>query len=327
MENNLKYHAEGGDRLTRYLDRKKNQSKEEQYLEAGVLISEIEAVDTDKACQSLLDKIDTRSPIRIIWSQFSRIAAILIFPLLLYTIWMQVSHDQSVPDRMLSYQEITSPIGVRSKIILPDGSKVWLNAESKIRYTIPFVRETREVELVGEAFLDVEKNPGSPLEIKFSQTKVTVLGTRFNIKAFPDEDHLEVVLKEGSIRLEQEGHGQTELKPDQQWIYDKTTKSVSLNEVDADKYIAWHENLLILDKTPMAKMAKQLERWYGVKVEIMDEELYQYKFTTVFENEPLQRVIELLEISSPIRIRYLPGKLNRETGETEKSIIQIRAQS
>lgn len=329
MKKDVTYISGGGDKFDRYLERKKHQSNEDQCFEAGVLVSELITVDTNKAYSALHNKINKRTKLRVIYIHFSKIAAILVLPLLFYTVWNQIRDRQPGEISKLSYQEISSPSGMRSKVVLPDGSKIWLNAESKIRYSIPFVRETRELELVGEAFLDVTRNPDSPLNVKFNQVTVSVLGTRFNVRAFPDDQQVEVVLSEGRIQLENDnresGKDRISLKPGQQWVYNKTTHATALKEVDADKYIAWHRNILILDKTPMADVAKQLERWYGIKVEIRDGLLYKYKFTTVFENEPLQRVIELLEMSSPIRIRYLPGELNKETGEAEKSIIQISA--
>lgn len=327
MKKEKTYYSVNGDKLGRYLERKKCQSKEDEYLEAGVLASEIATIDPDKAYAELRTKISRWPALFLIWSRFNKIAAILILPLMIYVIWDQIGSNGTQGREQLSYQELSSPAGMRSKVVLPDGSQVWLNAESRIRYSIPFVRETRRVELVGEAFLDVAENKGSPLELKSDQITVRVLGTQFNVKAFPDDEQVEVVLKKGRIELENDNKGEEErgitLQPGQQWVYDKTNNTVTLNEVNADRYIAWHKNRLVLDKTSMQEVAIQLERWYGIRVEIMDEALNKYKFTTVFENEPLHRVIELLEMSSPIRIRYIPGKLNQETGENEKSIIQI----
>lgn len=317
-----------GAKFERHLGRKKHQTEEDQYWEAGVLISELETIDTNKAFSALRKRISNQSKLTIGWLRFSRIAAILIIPLFLYTIWHQI--DDKFGTKNLSYQEISNPSGVRSKITLPDGSNVWLNAESTIRYAIPFVRRTREVELHGEAYFDVSKNPSSPLEVKFNQLTVRVLGTQFNVKSFSDDNLVEVVLKEGSIVLDNNRKGilkeQIYMKPNQRWVLNKTTHISALNDVDADQYIAWHKNKLVLNKTSMADLAKMLERWYGVKVSIKDQDLYKNKFTTVFDNEPLYRVIELLELSSPIRMTYIPGTLNKETGETEKSTVEITNQ-
>lgn len=327
MKEEKTYHLANGDKLERYLERKRHQSKEDQYLEAGVLISELPTIDPGEAYIVLHKKIGKSDRLRAIWSGFGKIAAILIIPLLIYVARDQIGDDPLQMTGQLSYQELSSPAGTRSKVILPDGSQVWLNAESRIRYSIPFVRETRQMELVGEAFLDIAENQESPLEVKSGQVTVRVLGTRFNMKAFPDDEQVEVVLKEGRVELEHENKGpkgrRVVLRPGQQWVYDKASNTAALNEVDADRYTAWHKNRLVLDKTSMQEMAKQLERWYGIRVMIMDEALNKYKFTTVFENEPLHRVIELLEMSSPIRIRYIPGKLNQQTDENEKSVIQM----
>ncbi len=329
LGNKKTYQLHGSATFDRYLARKSTQPKEDQYGEAGALISEIETIDTNKAYFVVRDKIRNQSRLYVIWSRLNRIAAILIIPLLIYTIWSRVGDPLPEAANLPSYQEIVSPPGIRSKVVLPDGSKIWLNAESKIRYSVPFVRKTREVELVGEAFLDVEKNPESPLEVKFNHLTVRVLGTQFNVKAFPGDRQVEVVLKEGRIQLENRQEGTAKerilLAPGQQWVYDKTSRSAIVKKVNADQYIAWHRNRLILNKTTMDELVVLLERWYGVQVEINDQELYKYKFTTVFDNEPLHRVIELLEMSSPIRINYIPGKLDTGTGDTEKSILQISA--
>jgi len=313
-------------KFDQFLERKKHQLRENQYLEAGALISEIKTVDTDEAYLILKNRINRSNKVRQFYIYVNKIAGILILPLLILTVWNLTRENQYNTENQLSYHEISSPPGVRSKALLPDGTEVWLNTDSKIRYSIPFVRKTREIELIGEAFLDVTENTNSPLEIKFDDVTVRVLGTQFNVKAFPEDQRMEVVLKKGSIQLKNDNEGSNKetilLNPDQQWIYDKTTHSSALNEVKADRFIAWHKNILILADTPMAEMAKQIERWYDVDIEILDKELYKYRFTTVFENESLHRILELLEMSSPIKINYIPGKIN-ESGENPKSIIQI----
>lgn len=326
MKEKRNIHLSDKKKFDQFLERKKHQSKEDQYLESGALISEMKAINTNEAYLTLRNRINRSNKIRQYYTSFSKIAAILIFPLLIIAAWSLTRNRQYIEANHLSYHEISSPTGVRSKVLLPDGTEVWLNADSKIRYSIPFVRKIRELELVGEAFLDVAKNSDSPLEIKFDDVKIRVLGTQFNVKAFPEEQKIEVVLKKGSIQLQNDNEGANkktiQLHPNQQWVYNKTTHFSELNKVKADHFIAWHKNVLILADTPMAEVAKQIERWYGVDVRIMDDELYKYRFTTVFENESLHRVMELLEMSSPIKIKYIPGEIEKH-GKVQKSIIQI----
>ncbi len=309
-----------------YLEKKKEQPKDDQFWEAGTLISAMQKVDTGKAFCRVHSRINSGTGFSMFYAQFSRVAAIIVIPLLILVVWSLIREDHPMPDE-LSYQEVKGPSGMRSKVVLPDGTQVWLNADSKIRYSIPFVRETREVELTGEAFLDVVKNPDSPLDVNFDGFQVRVLGTQFNVKAFPEEKMTEVVLKKGSILLKQkedEGFEPVQMNPDQQWTYDKEKHVAHLNSVNAEKYTAWHNNRLIFEDTPMAEVATLLERWYGIDVEILDKELYKYKFTTIFDNEPLQQVIDLLQMSSPITIDYIPGRYSEQTGIMEKSAIKIR---
>jgi ferric-dicitrate binding protein FerR (iron transport regulator) len=106
--------------------------------------------------------------------------------------------------------------------------------------------------------------------------------------------------------------------------FDKKAKTVALENTNIGKYIAWHQNIMILDDTPMTELAGLLEQWYGVKVVVADEEINRYKFTTTFDNEPLHRVLELLEISSPgIKISYTMGKPIEGTKKFSPSVVTI----
>ncbi len=138
--------------------------------------------------------------------------------------------------------------------------------------------------------------------VKSGNTAVEVLGTQFNIKAYDDENNIEIALKEGKVKFDAKHSSRQKsigLKPGDHMVFDKKTGQVKLKNTDINKYIAWHDNVLILDETPMEEVAVLLQRWYGVKVVIRDNELKKYKFTTTFENESLFRVLELLELSSP----------------------------
>jgi transmembrane sensor len=169
------------------------------------------------------------------------------------------------------------------------------------------------VELSGEAFLDVVKNEQSPFVVRTENTSVEVLGTQFNVNAYPETEQIQIALKEGKVKFRFQGDNgvvkYSELNPNDFLEFDKTDKTVVLENTSIEKYIAWHQNVMILDDTPMTELAGLLEKWYGVKVVIAHEEIKRYKFTTTFENEPLHRVLELLEISSPgIKINYAMGK-------------------
>jgi len=300
----------------------------DRQIEAGLIIHQIENINTGQAFQKVQQKINNKKPVRLL-TYLTRIAAVLTLPLLVFTIWTLFFRDnisQKIQNE-ISWQELSSPAGLRSQIILPDGTKMWLNAQSKVRYSIPFVRTHRTIALEGEAFLEVIKNSDSPFVVESGNTSVEVLGTKFNVKAYPNENNIEVALKEGKVRFNVTQENQQkhlELTPGDFMVYNRENGQASLKSTNIEKYIAWHNNVLILDETPMEEVAVLLQRWYGVMVIIGNEELKKYKFTTTFENESLFRVLELLQLSSPdIEIKYTPGKINSKTGETNQSTVLI----
>ena len=313
-----------------FLGYRKNLSSFDKKLEAGALVHQIDLVDVEKARIIVNSRIFRRNRKYNIVSMLTRVAAIFALPLLAFTIWSLFLQKKQVEiiENEITWQEINSPVGLRSQVVLPDGSNLWLNAGSNIRYSIPFTRETREIELSGEAYLNVIKNEGSPFIVKSENTAIEVLGTQFNVKSYPEDNHIEVALKEGRVKFSICENGEQnkyiELKPNDYLRFDKVSKSVTLDKKNIENYIAWHKNILILNETPMEEVGKLLEHWYGVKVVIGDNEIKKYKFTTTFDNEPLFRVLELLELCSPnLSINYNPGKMDMTTKKASQSIVTI----
>jgi transmembrane sensor len=328
MKNNTKIPTTSTS-LEEFLDRQKNLDPFEKKLEAGVLVSEIDNINLNKAYAAVHRRIEKKGSVIQLMTRLTRVAAVLTIPMLLLTIWSLFLREESVQyaKTELTWYEVQSPAGMRSQVILPDGTRMWLNAESKIRYSIPFTREYRTVELTGEAYLEVEKNDTSPFLVQSGKSSVEVTGTQFNIKAYPDEDQVEIALRKGSVKFAFQKNNNRKhylnLKPGDYLVFDRDDEIVQLTNTELDKYIAWHTNTLILDDTPMEEVARLLERWYGVDVTLVGQALKKYRFTTTFENESLFQVIELLKLSSPINIKYVPGKINRETGITERSKVII----
>ena len=287
-------------------------------LEAAKLIEQTRKVDTGNAYRKVSKEINKGGKLIRFYSAITRIAAVLTLPLLIFTIWslffnLDFNSRGDIAENDIVWQEIQSPAGTRSYVILPDGTNLWLNAESYLRYGIPFTRDRREVELSGEAFLNVTNDGRSPFVVKAGDTEVEVLGTQFNVSAWPENEQIQVALKEGEVHfhfLSKDGTAKfVELKPNDLLEYNKTNKTAMSINTDIEKFIAWHQNVIILDDTSMTDLAKLLEKWYGVKVVIASEEVKRYRFTTTFDNEPLHRVLELLEISSPgIKFEYSMGK-------------------
>jgi len=312
--------------LSEFLDFSAGLTEQEKELQAATMAGITDEIDADLAFNKVLAR--TGKPYRKIIQQVTRIAAVLAIPLLIYSSW---SIYQKITDQkenvQLAEQEFVSPTGMRSHVILPDGTKVWLNAESKIRYSVPFVRENREVKIEGQAFLEVYQNKKSPFILNAANTTVEVTGTHFDVKAYPEDNVVGVALQEGSVNLKATHGNETKMAQMQAGDYlevKKGTNNIIRRNINVDKQIAWHENILVLDETPLEEVAVLLERWYGVKVFITDDELKKYKFSTTFENEPLNRVLELLQLSTPnLKFTYKPGKLNMQPGEKNYSTVTI----
>lgn len=314
-------------RIVNQLNARGAEEKGEQIIEAGRILSEIETVDVISAFTKVQSQIsEGHKKIQLI-TILTRVAAVLFIPLLIATSWLLYNKEPN-QDHITTFvtQEITCPPGMRSQVVLPDGSKVWLNSESTIKFRIPFSEDIRKVDLIGEAFFDVTKNAKQPFVVKSANVGVKVYGTRFNYKAYQEDKNIEVILEEGSVGLTVPDEGmykKTRLIPGDRAVIAKERYEVDVKNEKIDKYIAWHTGKLVFENTPMSDVAQMLERWYGVEVIVKNPEIMDYSFTTTFDNESLFEVIELLEISSPIRIKYIPATIGKENSPQTRSKVLI----
>ena len=299
-----------------------NQNFEDQIAEAATAISEIEGVDSRSAYFKVQNRIKKEGRYMLFVSSLSRIAAVLFIPLLIASgvlIYRQLNLKEN---QQFAMQEITSPTGIRSQIVLPDGSNVWLNAESTIKFKVPFDQKNRNVSLSGEAYFDVQKNPSVPFIVSSGGVNVRVLGTLFNYRAFEGENNIEIVLAEGKVSLNTNGEKRTNeviMKPGDRAVFDKTSNLTRVTNEKIEKYIAWHDGKLVFDETLMPEVAIQIGRWFGVDVVIADPKINNYRITTTFDNESLHQVLELLRLSSPIEIKYIQATINKSNHIQTKS--------
>ena len=303
-----------------------NQNLEEEIAEAKQAISEIHEIDSQKAFLAVQAKIQKQNRFHRLVIAVSRIAAILFIPLFIASLITIYSLIDANKPQQFTIQEISTPPGVRSQILLPDGSKVWLNAESSIRFKVPFDQVERDIALTGEAFFDVQKNAEVPFVVKSGNIAVSVLGTRFNFKAYDHENTIDVVLEEGKVNLITDNNKTVQeltMKPGERAVYDKTLNSTTIKIGKNDKYTAWHSGQLVFDDTPLPEVATQLNRWYGIEVILEGPEIKNYKITTTFDNESLNQVLDLLELSSPIDITYENAKIDKVSRKQIRSKIII----
>jgi len=264
-------------------------------------------------------------PIKRIVKFYMKAAAILIIPLLVagsLIYYKTFSKFLSAADKEVT-SSIYAPMGSRVSFNLPDGTTGMLNSGSRLDYSTPFTSD-RKVKLEGEAWFDVSHDEKHPFEITAGSSVVKVLGTSFNISAYPAENYIEVVLNSGKVEYQSNFSKEiVTLMPSERLICHEgiTGKTV----VDPGKYNAWTDGKLVFRGDPMAEVARRIERWYNVKIRIADKELEKYSFRATFQDDKLEDVLRFLAMTSPIRYRIFPRKLMPDdTYSKEEVVIYIK---
>jgi ferric-dicitrate binding protein FerR (iron transport regulator) len=214
----------------------------------------------------------------------------------------------------LLYHEINTAPGLRSTFELPDGTKVWLNGNTKIKYPIVFSATERRIQLEGEAYFEIAKDRKKPFILDLGRLHVEALGTAFNCMAYPEDNLIETALTEGKIKvisiLDNKKNGEYILDPDQILSYDLNSSQFYLQKGNLDQHLAWRSGKFIFRNEPLEKVCQKLGRWYNAEFEIKDPSLKNYAFTGTFQKESLTEILELIKLTSPISYR-----IKRETNE------------
>lgn len=289
---------------------------------------------SDRNLKPILDRVhhhirlnEDKKSIRLNWWQgFQRIAAILIIPLMLS--FLAYYHFQSNPSTVLaSFAEIQCPMGVRTKFQLPDGSTGYLNSGSSLKYPVQFIDE-RKVELIGEAFFDVVHNADIPFHVNTKNLDIKVLGTTFNVIANEDEPTEEIVLQTGKVDVSTlDGKPLTTLKPNEQITLNNQKQTFVKNEVEASQYTGWKEGKLVFRNENMQQVARRLSRWYNAEVIIDDRMLDTYTFHATFADEPLDEVLKLLSITTPLSFKEEKRTSDQEGVYQKRKIVLTINQS
>lgn len=229
---------------------------------------------------------------RRIWQFAACLALVLGLAFFYYsnTGWKNNPRNQA-----FAYKEVKTRKGEKLMVTLPDGTVVWLNAESDLRFPENFKGELRQLEFSGEAYFSVAKHASKPFVIHTEKTKIQVLGTKFNLRALATEAATSVVVEEGKVKFS--GNSDQEsliLTANKRGVFDPSTGAPFLKteEVYAGKYMAWKDNELLLDNLTIEQVSEILERWYNVKIFISRKELHHERYTGSFKNPSLKEVLE-----------------------------------
>ncbi|WP_316789352.1 FecR family protein [Pedobacter frigoris] len=161
---------------------------------------------------------------------------------------------------------IETPRGGQYQINLPDGTTVWLNAASSLRFPITFSKTERRVELTGEAYFEVARNEHLPFRVVSNKQTVEVLGTHFNVNSYTDEPIIKTTLLEGSVKVLTEGTSKV-IKPGQQAEVSDSKSSLKVKNIDAQEVISWKNNVFHFENADIKNIMRQMERWYNIDVE------------------------------------------------------------
>jgi ferric-dicitrate binding protein FerR (iron transport regulator) len=257
--------------------------------------------------------------IRRISGMYLRVAAILVLPLLLAGGYLLITGRGGKKEKS-TMTSIYAPPGARVSFSLPDGSTGMLNSGSSITYAVPFTGD-RLVSLYGEAWFEVAHDKNNPFVVDAGKATLKVLGTRFNLNAYPDEEYVEVVLENGSLLFTPEGDEDgVIMEPSERLVYENG--KICRSETDPQRYSSWREGKLVFRGDSMYEVARRLERWYNISVVLADSELEQYSFRATFEDDSFEEVLKLLAMTSPIRYSISPRSLLPD-GTYSKSVVRI----
>lgn len=285
----------------------------------------ISRIETDSSPDNQIKKR------KLILKHLLRVAAVII---LLYS--LSLSYYSFYKDKDELYTEVISKRGKLTEINLPDGTLVWLNSESSIKYPNKLSGNKVDIFLEGEAYFDVTKLKGRDFTVNAGEIEITVQGTSFNVKAYKNDKTIETTLEEGKITITNKNKSKLEFKPvimrpNQHLIInstdniyklinlsDKKESDVTRNHVHTRNinmensstiFTAWKDGVLIFKNKRFEDLEKELERWYDVQIILEDPELKEVRYTGVFEKESLESALKALSLSLPFKYTITPDSV------------------
>lgn len=280
----------------------------------------IRVIDAEKDLSIVHRRMDKQRRISV-WVWLQRIAAILFIPLLLSIICNEIKEET------VQFMEVRSQPGMISSVDLPDGSKVWMNSGSYLKYPVRFTGGKREIFLDGEAFFSVRKDEKKRFIVNTSnEIKVEVLGTEFNMDAYSQNDFISTTLVNGTVKLLYRQEGKKEsllMKPAQKVVYDKRSHSIETSDdIYVLKDVSWKDGRIVLRNTSLSDVLWMLSKRFNVEFVVEKEALKDNSFTGAFNDQSLVRILDHLKISSKINYR-LEKREESDSGKIEKDRVVL----
>lgn len=233
-----------------------------------------------------------------------RVAAVLIPVLFLIGLYIQVDSRVDLFGTA-EYEEIIVAKGEKMQMMFQDGTRVFINSDSKLKYPKKFALKSREIYLEGEAYFVVAKNKYRPFIVHLDGPSVHVKGTSFNVQDYPDNDNIEICLDEGKVNLTLPSEKKFDVHPGERLIYNKESAQCTIMKMnDLSRMSKWKHNVIVFKDSSLAEVIKILNRWYGVEFKVEDQRTLNYMYTLTSENTLLEKVLTDLEKIAPVRFEY-----------------------
>jgi transmembrane sensor len=252
---------------------------------------------------------------------FSKVAAILILPLIILSLYFYFNPNQNGSQvASTSIREIYTKPGTRTKIELSDGTKVWLNDGTTFRYPEQFSEKKREVFVDGEAYFEVKSDARHPFVVNNSMMNTMVTGTHFNLNAYSADHYFEATLMEGKVNLGKNNQNFT-MKPGEQFQFDALLEKMVQKNVNPANASAWIDGKLIFKDEKLETAIKKLARWYNVEIILTEPKLNEYLLTGTIQDEKLDQTLKLVSLALPVKFEF--KKENNPT-EIQRTIYMMK---
>ncbi len=294
--------------------------------------SSVQQNEDKKNLEPVLDKINHRillnsasniNKFRTLWQLYSRVAAILLLPLLIFSLYYYLNPgDKHI---ISPWVEVHSPYGARTQFSLPDGSTGWLNSGSVIRFPAQFGSD-RTVSLSGEAYFDVVKNPDSPFIIDAKPIKIKVLGTSFNVVSYDNDSISEVIVASGKVEVEvADQNFMQQILPSERLVMDRVKNSLTKSTVNIQNFTSWKTGKLIFLNDDLNEVVRKISRFYNVDFEVKGDVNRKQLFRAILEEESLEEVLRYVKLTMSIDYAIQERKQGQDSTISKRKIIITNA--
>lgn len=284
---------------------------QEEWDRADTKETNLKFTDIQKEIRKKQVEKDNRGNLRFLLF-LQKVAAVLILPVLLFSIYLSYRQFGAEP----VFFETTAGRGQKANITLPDGTRVWLNSDTKIIYPDNFGRKNRTVKIFGEAYFEVKKDTKKPFRVEAAEARIKVLGTKFNVRAYPDENEVETTLFEGKVDLtvtpgnENITSRTITMNPGESISFDKSKNVLHYNNFENDEVLGWTNNQLIFRNDSFENLVRKIERWYDVDIVYDKGSLDDHRLTVeLYQGELLYRLLDIIELALDVECESKENKI------------------